>query len=190
MIHVTDLGRVVQAVGTNPPEEKQYLVAVDQAKHTLAQVGLAIAKVLGTGQTRLLDEPSSQAMLLDEDDGEALAALQIDLAFDLESAGVSSLEVEWVAGEGFAAHVRTVVKQFVEARNLKPVKVALFGPPCSGKSVIADKLATKHYVPVVRAKEAIDAVMKEDSKFKEAVRGSLIVRCEKQRRRTVSGRLL
>ena len=80
---------------------------------------------------------------------------QANLTFDFDSTTASKLGFEWVAQDGFVAAFAAVASQFVAERNLKPVRVAVIGPPGSGKSTYATALGTKYYLPLVRAGDAV-----------------------------------
>jgi len=49
-----------------------------------------------------------------------------------ESAEV--LDLNWHCKSGMAVNIKRVKEEFEKARGLKPVKVLIAGPPCSGKS--------------------------------------------------------
>jgi hypothetical protein len=44
------------------------------------------------------------------------------------------LDLDWHCKAGMAVNIQKVKEEFEKARNLKPVKVLVSGPPCSGKS--------------------------------------------------------
>jgi ATP-dependent protease Clp ATPase subunit len=60
-----------------------------------------------------------------------------------------------VAQDGFVASFTNVSAEFVKERNLRPVRIALMGPPGAGKSHYASLLAAKYYLPIVRCGDAV-----------------------------------
>jgi len=42
--------------------------------------------------------------------------------------------MEWVSKEGLPANIDLVKKEFEKERTLRPMKIFLTGPPCSGKT--------------------------------------------------------
>jgi hypothetical protein len=44
------------------------------------------------------------------------------------------IELEWHCKDGMAINIQKVKEEFEKARKLKPFKVLINGPPCSGKS--------------------------------------------------------
>lgn len=44
------------------------------------------------------------------------------------------IEIEWVSKEGLPPNIDLVKKEFEKERTLRPMKILLSGPPCSGKT--------------------------------------------------------
>lgn len=44
------------------------------------------------------------------------------------------IEMNWHCKSGMAANMNLVKNEFAKARGLRPVKILVTGPPCSGKS--------------------------------------------------------
>lgn len=49
-------------------------------------------------------------------------------------AEVEVLDLKWHCKSGMATNIQLVKKEFEKERGLKPVKILITGPPCSGKS--------------------------------------------------------
>ncbi len=56
---------------------------------------------------------------------------------------------------GFVESFALVRDEYVKQRKLRPVRVALVGPPGSGKSDLASLIGDAYYVPVIRAADAV-----------------------------------
>jgi adenylate kinase len=81
--------------------------------------------------------------------------VQANLQFDPESSSAGKLGVEWVAQDGFVSSFPTIAAEFVKERNLRPVRIAVMGPPGAGKTHYASLLAARYYLPVVRCGDAV-----------------------------------
>lgn len=55
----------------------------------------------------------------------------------------------WICKEGLAANARQICGEFTEKHNVEPIKVALLGPPKSGKSTLASAVS-EHFNVAVR----------------------------------------
>jgi len=44
------------------------------------------------------------------------------------------LELDWHCKQGMSENIQLVKKEFEKERKLRPVKIFITGPPCSGKS--------------------------------------------------------
>jgi hypothetical protein len=53
---------------------------------------------------------------------------------DGEEGGGDVLELNWHCKAGMAENIQLVKDEFAKERKLKPVKIFITGPPCSGKS--------------------------------------------------------
>jgi hypothetical protein len=51
-----------------------------------------------------------------------------------EEGGAEVLELNWHCKSGLAENIQLVKDEFAKERKLKPVKIFITGPPCSGKS--------------------------------------------------------
>jgi adenylate kinase len=69
------------------------------------------------------------------------------------------LKFPWHCEKGIVANIRMLNEEFNDNRGLHPVKIFITGPPASGKTFFADKLATYYNIPRVHAKELIDKAL-------------------------------
>lgn len=51
-----------------------------------------------------------------------------------EETAAELIEIEWVSKEGLPTNIDLVKKEFEKERTLRPMKILLAGPPCSGKT--------------------------------------------------------
>lgn len=67
--------------------------------------------------------------------------------------------------EGFVEHIATIAEEFVTARDLRPLRIVVHGPPAVGKSALAQLLGAEYHIPVVSAREALARVLARPVKF-------------------------
>uniref|UniRef100_A0A183TIB5 Nucleoside-diphosphate kinase n=1 Tax=Schistocephalus solidus TaxID=70667 RepID=A0A183TIB5_SCHSO len=80
----------------------------------------------------------------------------------LESAFAhDNFHFKWACDGGFVENIKTMVKEFKLARGLIPVRMCILGPPMSGKSTLASKLAEIYGLPHIRLKDVIDETIAE-----------------------------
>jgi hypothetical protein len=77
---------------------------------------------------------------------------------------------------GLLQHIAEVHEEFIQCRRMQPMKFIIYGPPCSGKSALADHLAVQYSLPVIRAKDILGAIGKlspeDTSAVEKALKGS------------------
>lgn len=64
-----------------------------------------------------------------------------------EGAGDELLEMNWHCKSGMSENIQLVKQEFAKERNLKPVKIFISGPPCSGKTFFGKQMAEHYNVP-------------------------------------------
>jgi hypothetical protein len=72
------------------------------------------------------------------------------------------LELEWHCKEGMAINIQKVKEEFEKARNLKPVKVLITGPPCSGKSHFGQQLDEHYNIPHIFMEKLLSDLLSWD----------------------------
>ncbi len=92
----------------------------------------------------------------------AAALLSADMVFSRDDCAIDSLGLEWECEEGFVANVKKVCAEYVEAFNLRPLRILLVGPPAAGKSHFARQLAAKYHLPHITTGDCIREVMAAD----------------------------
>jgi adenylate kinase len=75
-------------------------------------------------------------------------------------AAAEALKFPWHCEKGILENIRKLNDEFNAARGLNPVKIMITGPPASGKSFYADKLAHYYNIPRVHVLELIEKAFK------------------------------
>lgn len=184
-IHVIDLARLVRRVVVEHPKVHPYIFAIDKTRNpTQKRIVQTIAKGMGTSQianyapnewddgnwgwkdflTINLKMKASDSFktppLTPEQEEEEDADEQRE-----------AMKFKWHCQQGIIKNISSLNKEFNEFRGLNPVKFFITGPPASGKSYYAEKLAKYYNIPVIRVKElaeaAIDIANMEDDDIGE-----------------------
>ncbi|KAJ3350776.1 Adenylate kinase 7 [Allomyces javanicus] len=145
MIHVDDLCEVVVNLVEKRPAGFKYMLAIEDARPTYADVARAISQTLGTGKVRAF--PTDHLLVARD-----LSATTRDLLLanlKLEAAHIKSLGMQWRYETGLIENLPRFLDEFRRARGLTPLRMILLGPPMAGKSYYAAKLASYYKLPLV-----------------------------------------
>uniref|UniRef100_A0A3B3YLH4 Uncharacterized protein n=1 Tax=Poecilia mexicana TaxID=48701 RepID=A0A3B3YLH4_9TELE len=155
MIHVRDLGRVVQGIIKVKPSSR-YILAIDESKNTLEEVVKTISDVLGPEKiSKLLPEDAIRMNAFKVQLPEELDCLNVNL--QVEASIVSdSLTFDWTSEEGLVKNIKNIVKEYKLARQLLPIKICLIGPPAVGKTTLAMKLCQYYKLHYINVKSMFD----------------------------------
>ncbi|OXU25248.1 hypothetical protein TSAR_006914 [Trichomalopsis sarcophagae] len=167
LLHVRDLASAVYAIIRKWPKLR-YIVAVDKEPTTQKNLITAISKSLSTGKVKSI--PAKEAALSYSDlTPRVLDAITVDL--DVRPAYLlkSSSHMEWLEPDsGFSARIKRVVEEYRTARNLRPLRLIILGPPASGKTMIARALARHYRLHYISLKRLIaDTIQQLDDKIKD-----------------------
>jgi adenylate kinase len=190
-IHVTDLARIVFKVFEKKPE-RRYIFAVDNnQKPTQKKLIQSISNGIGTGLVESQDIPDSfkQAhpkMTPIQLDLDWRKSLLLDLKVQPSSLFIvpaepeqpsipqegeeeaepkepeEVIELDWHCKSGMPANISKVKQEFEKARNLKPVKVMISGPPCSGKSFFGKQLGEHYNIPHIHMEKLLSDLLSWD----------------------------
>ncbi|XP_075940608.1 adenylate kinase 7a [Anarhichas minor] len=152
MIHVNDLGGVIQNIVELEPKSK-YILAVDDSKNTLEDIVKMISVTLGSGKMNKVPEQDAIAMKAYKPD--ELDYLNIDLrlnAFIIKD----SFSLRWTSEAGMVENMRSIVEEYKDTRQLLPIRIFLVGPPAVGKTTIAEKLCSHYQIHHIKIKEVIE----------------------------------
>ncbi|XP_015245717.1 PREDICTED: adenylate kinase 7-like [Cyprinodon variegatus] len=136
MIHVGDLGRVIQNVIKLKPKSK-YILAVDESHNTLEDVVKAISNVLGP--EKVCKVPLEDAITMKAFKPEELDCLSINLRMDA-AVDSDTFSFNWICRDGMVENMENIADEYKRARQLLPIKIFLVGPPAAGKTTVAEKL--------------------------------------------------
>ncbi len=151
-VHVHDLAFAILNVAERHPD-KHYIIAVDDAMSTLGDIASAVATALGNGKTENVSKAAALTLpglsQLDHD------LLTVDLR--LEAATMKDFRIEWAAQSGLIENMDRVVVEYRRERKLLPLRVAILGPPASGKSSISRDLCSRYKLEYLHAAGVITA---------------------------------
>ena len=88
-----------------------------------------------------------------------------------EKEPIEVLDLDWHCKDGMCHNIQLIKKEFEKARGLKPVKVYLTGPPCSGKSFFGKQLGEHYNIPHIHMEKLLQDLLcwdqeKEDNHLK------------------------
>ncbi|XP_036941835.1 adenylate kinase 7-like isoform X1 [Acanthopagrus latus] len=152
MIHVYDLGGVLQNVIELKPKAK-YILAVDDSKNTLEDIVQMISDSLGPG--KLNKVPAQEAIAMKAFKPEELDYLSINLRLDAFIIK-DSFSLRWMSIAGMVENMESIVEEYRDTRQLFPFRICLVGPPAVGKSTVAEKLCSHYQIRHIRIKEVIE----------------------------------
>jgi len=149
-IHVSDLAACVRRL-TDSKEgfgSKQYFFAVDQCTaNTQTEIMKAISTKLGSGAIKTV----ALSEVVQEDWSEMLC-LNVNLRTSPEF-----LNMKWHCKEGINDQsMKMLNEEFNSFRGLFPLKVYIGGPPATGKSHFASRLASGYGIPHLTISEMLN----------------------------------
>ncbi|KAI8618987.1 hypothetical protein BC830DRAFT_1226450 [Chytriomyces sp. MP71] len=150
-IHLDDLTNIMVEVIEFQPESK-YLLAIDDSKNTLYDITKAISDGLGSGKVKKV---AKEMALLNKN----LPQSDFDMILvnlRLEPGHVKEMTFEWKYEAGMIENLPALIQEYKDARGLSPIKICVHGPPASGKTFYAEKIAQFYDIHYVE----VDAVVK------------------------------
>lgn len=160
-IHVSDLAKCVCSLADKKdPGNKQYLVAVDQCKsNKQREIMQAISSTLGSGAIK-------EVALEDVIHEDWVELLSLDLQIKTSPEFLEG--ANWHCPDGITSDTMPMLNQeFNHFRGLFPLKVFIGGPPLSGKTHFATKLAQAYGIPHLKIKDMIDEAMQAGDDFSD-----------------------
>ena len=175
---------MVKKIYESKPERK-YIFAIDNNKKpTQKKLITAISNGIGTGLVESIDIPETfkqahpkmtpiqldldwkKSLLLDLFVTPSSLFIKEEVAGgggeDGEGGGGDVLELNWHSKAGMAENIQLVKDEFAKERKLKPVKIFITGPPCSGKSFFGKQMADHYNVPHISIGSLIDELQTWD----------------------------
>ncbi|KAF0719337.1 Aste57867_1121 [Aphanomyces stellatus] len=144
MINVYDLARIVAKAALTPPSGTSYVLAVDKSQSTLRDICGAISQTLGNGNLRDIGAADAEKLLVHD---KSMTHLQLNLRFDTSGGAVEGLEVDWLYEAGLVANIESFTQDYIKCMDLRPLRVAVLGPPQVGKTHLSAALAKTYYLP-------------------------------------------
>ncbi|XP_072756801.1 adenylate kinase 7 isoform X2 [Anoplolepis gracilipes] len=149
LLHVRDLTAIVVLVLQNWPPVR-YIVAVEQELISQNTIVKKISQGLTTGKTKNISK--EEALLLPEVSQQVYDQMTVDLNID----PVYIIDrIRWHLDMPFQNVVDIIIKEYKTARNLRPVKIIVLGPPASGKTRVARYLADHYDIHYIHVKTLI-----------------------------------
>ncbi|XP_068433045.1 adenylate kinase 7-like isoform X2 [Clinocottus analis] len=152
MIHVNDLGGVIQNIVELRPKSK-YILAVDDSKNTLEEIVKTISDTLGSG--KIDKDPEQYATAMKAFKPEEMEYLNINLRLDAFIIK-DSFSLQWTSEAGMIRNMIDIVEEYKDTRQLLPIRISLVGPPAVGKSTIAEKLCSHYQIHHIKIKDVIE----------------------------------
>ncbi|XP_051265547.1 adenylate kinase 7-like [Dicentrarchus labrax] len=165
MIHVYDLGGVLQNIIEAKPKSK-YILAVDDSNNTLEDVVKMISDTLGPGKINNI--PEQEAITMKAFKPEELEYLSINVRMDAFIIK-DSFSLRWTSEAGMIENMESIVEEYKETRQLLPVRICLVGPPAVGKTTVAEKLCSHYQIHHIKIKDVIEEKV---AQLKELVSGA------------------
>ncbi|KAJ3142639.1 Adenylate kinase 7 [Physocladia obscura] len=153
-IHLDDLTNIIVEVVEFQPESK-YLLAIDDSKNTLYEITKAISDGLGSGKVKKV--PKEMALLNKNLPQSDYDMLLVNLR--LEPGHVKEMTFEWKYELGIIDNLPALIQEYKDARGLSPLKIVLHGPPASGKTFYANKIAEFYDIHYVEADTVVKAAV-------------------------------
>jgi adenylate kinase len=134
-VHVRDVARLARVV-VQDEKINPYLIAVDKAQLTQAQIVQGIVNKMATAR----EVPIRPA---DEVQSEFKDIMKLDLIMQ-PSAPMRSKAFQWWCKSGIVDNMTVVADEFCKWRNLRPVKMVIIGPPGSGAESFCRNIADRY----------------------------------------------
>jgi adenylate kinase len=154
-IHIDDLVGIVFELSETAPSENRYVLAVDDSKNTLFDITKAISEALTTGK---VIKTTKEAALLSR----AMVQTEYDMLLlnsRLDPGHVKEMTFEWKFDSGIIENLPYLIQEYKDARGLLPLKIIIHGPPASGKSMLAKKIAEHYGIHLVDVESVIIETM-------------------------------
>lgn len=153
-IHLDDLVTVVVEVIERVPETR-YILALDDSKSTMFDIIKCIANNLSNGIVKKVAK--EEAFLNRELTQQCYDMFNVNLR--LEPVWVKDTGIELKYAAGFIENITHLIQEYRDSRGLWPVKVIIHGPPASGKTFYAKKIAKEYKLHYLEPEEICQDVV-------------------------------
>uniref|UniRef100_A0A0X3PIK1 Adenylate kinase 7 n=2 Tax=Schistocephalus solidus TaxID=70667 RepID=A0A0X3PIK1_SCHSO len=139
-IHVKDLATLIQAVLEARPRTR-YMVAKDSSQNTLGEIIGAISARFSTGEVRRMTPQEVDTLNL----ASRHEIDQLTMDVSLEATILKEeYQIQWRSEAGMVENMSMLAEEYLNSRNLKPLRLCVLGAPFVGKTTLAMELA-RHY---------------------------------------------
>jgi adenylate kinase len=121
-------------------------------------------------------------------DGELTPEQEETLEDEEKEAVLKQLKFPWHSEKGIVGNMAKLNKEFNDCRGLNPVKIFITGPPASGKTFYATKLAKYYNIPHVSVKQLVDEALRISTLDDEVIGenafwAEIKTKCDEQRQK-------
>lgn len=153
MIHVRDLAALLVSTLQGQMIDK-FVMAVDKSETKLKDVVEAISKYYSDGEIQQIER--DQALTIPW-----MTETAIDyMTSDILAINELLARVPMTNAQGFVASIDTIGKEFMESRNVYPLRILVCGPPLSGRTTLAAKISYMYSIPLI----SVDSLVIEAKK--------------------------
>ncbi|KAL0269649.1 UNVERIFIED_CONTAM: hypothetical protein PYX00_007306 [Menopon gallinae] len=157
LIHVDALANIVYLILSDFPKTIKYIVAVEQMPTSLRTIVRLISKKLGTGKIKKVSK--EEAFVYPEIKQRNFDMLTVNL--NIIPGYILNMNLKPSLEQTFKENIDDIITEFRKARNLKPVKIFIHGPPASGKTLLSNRLAQHYKIHHLHAKCVIEQGIQE-----------------------------
>ncbi|KYM99929.1 Putative adenylate kinase 7, partial [Cyphomyrmex costatus] len=167
LLHIRDLAATVSSVLQNWPP-MQYIVAIERELISQNTIVKKISQGLTTGNVKSVSK--EEALSLPEVSHQVYDQMTVDLNID----PVYIIDqICWYFEMPFRDVVDIVITEYKTARNLRPVKIIVLGPPASGKTRIARYFADYYGIHYIHVKTLVSDTIQKLIDNIEAVKAGI-----------------
>ncbi|XP_044747008.1 adenylate kinase 7-like isoform X1 [Coccinella septempunctata] len=153
LIHVADLAQVICKLIDMASFMNHYILAVEQTPTSLKYIVKYISRELGSGRIDYV--VAEEAYLYPEIDHATFDSLTANIVMEPEYI-ITSLGITWRSEMNFVENIEEIVQEFKTRRDLEPLKIVVLGPPCSGKTKLAQLLCDHYNLHYISVKAILD----------------------------------
>lgn len=160
-ISIYDVSQIVCQLATMAPP-KQYIIAVDKSSSTLKEIAQCVSNNLGTGKIRELTAEEAESITLEEP---TISSMQVDMRFDIEGSALEQMgldEEKLKHMSGLPENIKDIAADYVTSMDLRPLRIAVIGPPRAGKTTAAESLSKRYKLPLLNNGTIVDHFLKQE----------------------------
>ena len=174
-IHLIDLCKAAKYVATAKPDV-HYLFAIDNTEdRKQLSIIKSISEGMGTGEVQtveygaVVNEPWAAPLMVNL----TMNFSKVLIPDRNEEDEEFKMPFEWHSLAGIPGNIRKLNEEYNLYRGLQPIKIFVTGPPASGKTHYAARLAELYNIPLIQVSDVATAIQALDSELGEAVRTRL-----------------